>query len=54
MYAPVVTRFMTYDVPLSPACIAYCEAVMALPEVEEWVAAARLEPEEVDLLDMEF
>lgn len=54
MYAPVVTRFMTYDVPLSPACIAYCEAVMALPEVEEWVAAARLEAEEVDLLDMEF
>ncbi|NYE26419.1 glutathione S-transferase family protein [Pigmentiphaga litoralis] len=54
MYAPVVTRFMTYDVPLSPACTAYCETVMALPEVQEWVDAAKLEPEEVDLLDMEF
>jgi len=54
MYAPVVTRFMTYDVPLSPACTAYCETVMALPEVQEWVDASKLEPEEVDLLDMEF
>lgn len=54
MYAPVVTRFLTYDVPLSPACRAYCDTVMALPEVREWVAAAQLEPEEIDELDMEF
>jgi glutathione S-transferase len=54
MYAPVVTRFLTYDVPLSAMCRAYCDTVMALPEVSEWVEAAKLEPEEIDELDMEF
>ncbi|MET0471460.1 MAG: glutathione S-transferase family protein, partial [Xanthobacteraceae bacterium] len=28
MYAPVVTRFLTYDVKLDPKCAAYCKAVM--------------------------
>jgi glutathione S-transferase len=54
MYAPVVTRFLTYDVPLSPACAAYCRTIMAMPEMIEWVAAARLEPEEIEDLEMEF
>ena len=31
MYAPVVTRFLTYDVPLDAACRRYCETVMAMP-----------------------
>jgi glutathione S-transferase len=54
MYAPVVTRFLTYDVPLDPVCAAYCERVMALPAMAEWVTAAREEPEEIDELDAEF
>jgi glutathione S-transferase len=54
MYAPVVTRFLTYDVPLDPVCAAYCERVMALPAMLEWVTAAREEPEEIDELDAEF
>ena len=54
MFAPVVTRFLTYDVPLPAACIRYCQTVMALPEMQEWVAAAMLEPEEIEELDMEF
>ena len=54
MFAPVVTRFITYDVPLDPACVAYCDAIMALPAMQEWVAAAEEEPDEIDELDAEF
>ena len=54
MFAPVVTRFITYDVPLDAACVAYCEHIMALPAMREWVAAAETEPDEIDELDAEF
>ncbi|PUA16343.1 glutathione S-transferase family protein [Glaciimonas sp. PCH181] len=54
MYAPVVTRFLTYDVKLDPVCTAYCERIMAMPEMQEWIAAAKLEPDDIDELDVEF
>jgi glutathione S-transferase len=54
MFAPVVTRFLTYDVTLDPASAGYCRTVMAMPEMQEWVKAARTEPEEIDELDMDF
>ena len=54
MYAPVATRFVTYDVTLPPACAAYCETVMAMPEMKEWIAAAKLEPDDIEELDMDF
>jgi len=54
MYAPVVTRFLTYDVPLDPVCAAYGQRIMALPEMREWVAAARAEPDALQELDVEF
>ena len=54
MFAPVVTRFRTYDVSLDPLCEGYCRTIMALAPMQEWVAAARLEPEEVDELEAEF
>jgi len=54
MYAPVVTRFLSYDVPLDSACTAYCKRIMELPAMQEWVAAAKQEPEEIDELDAEF
>lgn len=54
MYAPVVLRFMTYDVALDNTCQAYCKQVLALPEVVEWVEAARAETDGIDELDMEF
>jgi glutathione S-transferase len=44
MYAPVVSRFHTYAVPVSEVAHAYMEAVMALPAWREWDAAARREP----------
>lgn len=54
MFAPVVTRFITYEVALDPVCVAYCDTVMGLPAMKEWVAAAEAEPDEIDELDAEF
>lgn len=54
MYAPVVTRFLTYDVALDKASAAYCKRIMELPAMQEWITAARQEPEEIDELDAEF
>ncbi|MBY0464960.1 MAG: glutathione S-transferase [Burkholderiales bacterium] len=54
MYAPVVTRFITYGVALDAACTAYCQHIMALPAMQEWVTAARQEPDDIDELEAEF
>lgn len=54
MYAPVITRFITYDVKLEPICAAYSKRIMAMPEMKEWIAAAQKEPEDIDELDVEF
>jgi glutathione S-transferase len=54
MYAPVCTRFLTYNVKRDSACEDYCRSVMVWPAMEEWVAAARAEPDEVEELDVEF
>ena len=54
MFAPVVTRFITYEVEIAEACVAYCDTIMALPAMREWVAAAELEPDDIDELDAEF
>jgi glutathione S-transferase len=44
MYAPVVSRFHTYGMDVSPVSRAYMDAVMALPAWVEWYAAAVKEP----------
>jgi len=49
LYAPVCTRFLTYDVPLP-----YCDTIMSWPAMTEWIAAAKLEPDELEELDVEF
>src|SRR3954468_10791167 len=54
MYAPVCTRFLTYDVQLDSDCTDNCARIMEWPAMAEWVAAAREEPEEIEELDMEF
>lgn len=54
MYAPVVTRFMTYDVPLDDRLASYASFIMQLPEMQEWIAAARLEKTDIDELEVEF
>jgi glutathione S-transferase len=54
MYAPMCTRFRTYDVKLDRLCTDYCETIFARPEMAEWTDAAREEPEELEELDAEF
>jgi glutathione S-transferase len=54
MYAPVVTRFKTYGIALDATCERYCATIMALPQMQEWTAAALLEPDDIDGLDAEF
>ena len=54
MYAPVCTRFSTYDVALDPVSAAYRDRILALPDMKAWTAAALLEPDEVEELDVEF
>ena len=36
MYAPVVTRFMTYDVACDSVCNAYMDAIWNMPAMLEW------------------
>jgi glutathione S-transferase len=42
-FAPVVRRFITYDVGLPAPARRYVETIDALPAMKEWVAAARAE-----------
>jgi glutathione S-transferase len=54
MFAPVASRFRTYDVKLDPACAGYRDTILAIPFMQEWIAAANAEPDEVEELDVEF
>ena len=49
MYAPGVTRFLTYDVALDADLAACCRRIMALPDMVEWVEAVKAEPDELDI-----
>jgi glutathione S-transferase len=48
MFAPVVTRFQTYAVETDTAAQDYMAAVLDLPAMQEWVAAAGREPWIID------
>jgi glutathione S-transferase len=54
MYAPVVTRFTTYDVKLEPGLKTYADMIMNMPEMVEWVEAAKAEPAEIEELEVEY
>jgi glutathione S-transferase len=45
MYAPVVSRFDTYGVPVSASVRAYMDRVIALPAMREWLEASQKEVE---------
>ena len=44
MYAPVVTRFITYSIPMPPFAELYMKAVLSHPHVIEWIDKAQDEP----------
>jgi len=54
MYAPVVTRFLSYDVAVGPACQDYCDTIMSWAPMKEWIADAQDEPQEIIELDLDF
>jgi glutathione S-transferase len=49
MFAPVVSRFITYDVKLGPISQEYAEAIWKLPAMQEWIEDADQELEYMDL-----
>ncbi len=44
MFAPVVSRFRTFKLPLDGEVEAYARAITAWPAYQEWLAGARNEP----------
>ncbi len=43
MYAPVVTRLITYSLPVAQFAMPYLQAVIAHPFMQDWIAAAQAE-----------
>ena len=48
MFAPVVTRFFTYALPVAPFARAYMEAVIAHPFMQDWIGEAQAEEWVID------
>jgi glutathione S-transferase len=51
MFAPVCTRFQTYQVQLDPKSQAYVDTVLAVPAMQAWYEAARREPASAEPLN---
>jgi len=45
---------MTYDVKLEPNPKAYASMIMAMPEMQEWIEAAKAEPADIEELEVEY
>lgn len=43
MFAPVVTRFVTYSIPVPRFAVAYMDAVLNHPFMQDWLASAQAE-----------
>ncbi len=54
MFLPVCTRLRTYDVKIDAQSSAYCDLMLGQPEFQEWLKAAKSEPDDIDELDVEF
>jgi glutathione S-transferase len=51
MFAPVVTRFNTYSIDVSPESRAYMKVALADPVFQEWLQAARAEKFQSPVID---
>jgi glutathione S-transferase len=54
MFAPVCSRFATYNVPLDADSAAFRDHMLGWAPMLEWAEAAQLEPDEMEELDVEF
>lgn len=43
MYAPVITRFITYSLPVARFALPYMQAVISHPFMQEWIGGAQAE-----------
>jgi glutathione S-transferase len=43
MYAPVVTRIVTYSLPVARFATSYMDAVLHHPFMQDWIASAQEE-----------
>jgi glutathione S-transferase len=43
MYAPVISRFVTYSIPVARFAIPYMQAMMSHPFMQDWIAGAQEE-----------
>ncbi|HXE15820.1 MAG TPA: glutathione S-transferase family protein [Stellaceae bacterium] len=53
MYAPVVTRFRTYEIELDDICAVYADAIWSLPAMIAWCEAAAKETIVIDKFEYE-
>ncbi len=51
MYAPVCTRFMTYDVAMPDDCRAYSDTILDMPGMRKWRELAQQEHDDIEMLD---
>ena len=54
MFAPVCSRFATYHVRLDSDAAGYRDHILGWAPMVEWAEAARVEPDEMEELDVEF
>ena len=54
MFAPVVSRLKTYHVPVDRICQTYCDLILEMPAMREWIEGALAEPEDIEELEVEF
>jgi glutathione S-transferase len=52
MFAPVLSRFHSYSVPMAPVTHAYMVAMGALPAFKEWQAGADAETWHIEAYDV--
>ena len=52
MYAPAVTRFVTYAIPHSPEADRYIRTMVAEPHMAAWIAAAGKETRTLPRVDI--
>ena len=52
MFAPVVTRFLTYSIPVPRFAATYMEAILNHPWMVQWVEAAQEEPWVIENLEV--
>jgi glutathione S-transferase len=53
-FAPVATRFVTYDVFLAPALRAYVDRLLSHPAVAQWIREAEAETEVIERFELDL